>query len=98
MPSPEARPIRGFARGTLTRVPLRYTVASDGRQRITAGRIAGTAVSPVGTIHAVDVSLGRVVCGYPLRELFDFPEMDWMTLRAPGRCPSCAAGTAAASS
>jgi hypothetical protein len=83
--------IRGFQRGAATASQPRYWVASDGYLQMHAGRIAGTVVSPVGAIHAVDGYSDQALCGASLLGLHEFPDRDYVTVRGAGRCPACAA-------
>ncbi|MDA8044030.1 MAG: hypothetical protein M0Z30_02155 [Actinomycetota bacterium] len=88
MPSPPEAPLRGFRRGApVLRCP-RYPVASEELQ-LASDAIAGAVTYPVGVIHAVDNSTGQTVCGLPLEGLFEFPDVDFAGIRAPGRCRLC---------
>lgn len=68
-----------------------YWVAAEGRHRLPGGGIAGGkgAVSPAGTLHAVDPLTEQVLCGEPIRGLAAFREIEWSRLRFGVRCRRC---------
>lgn len=70
-----------------------FWVASEGRQRLPGGGIAGAtgSVSPAGVLHAVDSATERVACGHPLAGLIPFQSIMWTSLHSGIRCRACVA-------
>ncbi len=82
-------PLRGFGRGAPIARGPKFSVASEDRQRMPGGPIAGTVVSPVGVIHAARADSDRVACGRSRAGLFEFPDLDFASVRSPLKCVEC---------